>query len=714
MVKFLSRYSKWIIAGFGFLVFGLSQTKWLTDEPYWQKAEGALIDRRYLLRGERGPDTNIVLIGIGTSAFQLDALSTNEIAASPTLQLMQQPWPWNRRVYAAVLEKLMNSGAKTVMFDFVFASETAGDDEFARALFKYKDRVVIGEMFQDEKGLDNKTKRLTEPNSRILLPGAASVVGLVTTWPDTDNITRSARYRTSVERETSEMPDIDPGIVKMLKNDLATGRAADNLKHLTLLTAEKFNGNTVVPQPEELKFIDFQGRAGTYRPLPIEDLFVEELWNAPPFNGGLTFSNKIVVVGPMAEIFHDVQSTPFGEMAGAEIHAQTIAALLGHSWLSRTSPLVSLALTLGLLLLGLEICLRINNASIKVALLLALIVIFFVGCQIAFTHFKLVLPMMQPLMCLMVPASFGIVFQFALEQFERIRTRSLLERYVSKNVAKTILEDQRSFIESLSGRKQSVTVLFSDIRGFTSLTESSDAEKLVAQLNEYFLEMVGVVLKESGTLQKFIGDAIMAAWGDTHSEGLAEDARRAVSAALQMRAALVKLNERWTAQTDRVKLKTGIGVNHGEIIVGNIGHPQRMEFTVLGDGVNLAARLESATKQFHTDILIGEETEKLTREHFIYRSVGAVAFKGKTRPIEVFTLLGDRSQPPPPWLAKYHDGIRRYRARQFTDAIARFQEAAREIGGEDFLCRMYLDRCAACLQQAPGPEWDSSFTLAEK
>ena len=329
-------------------------------------------------------------------------------------------------------------------------------------------------------------------------------------------------------------------------------------------------------------------------------------------------------------------------------------------------------------------------------------------------HYRLVLPMTQPLACLMVPASFGIVFQFALEQFERIRTRSLLERYVSKNVAKTILEDQRSFIESLSGRKQAVTVLFSDIRGFTSLTESSDAEKLVAQLNEYFLEMVGVVLKESGTLQKFIGDAIMAAWGDTHSEGLAEDARRAVSAALQMRAARVKLNERWAAQPDRVKLKTGIGVNHGEIIVGNIGHPQRMEFTVLGDGVNLAARLESATKQFHTDILIGEETEKLTREHFIYRSVGAIAFKGKTKPIEVFTLLGDRSQPPPPWLANYHDGIRRYRARQFADAIARFQEAGREIGGDDFLCGMYIGSCRACLQQTPPTEWDGAFTLTEK
>ncbi len=134
--------------------------------------------------------------------------------------------------------------------------------------------------------------------------------------------------------------------------------------------------------------------------------------------------------------------------------------------------------------------------------------------------------------------------------------------------------------------------------------------------------MVGIVLKENGTLQKFIGDAIMAAWGDTFSESAQTDAHRAVSAALQMRAALVKLNDGWQGNADRKKLVIGIGVNHGEVIVGNIGMAARMEFTVLGDGVNLASRLESATKQFHSDILVGETVEALTREHlFIARLI---------------------------------------------------------------------------------------------
>jgi adenylate cyclase len=322
--------------------------------------------------------------------------------------------------------------------------------------------------------------------------------------------------------------------------------------------------------------------------------------------------------------------------------------------------------------------------------------------------------MMPALFCLVTTGSFGIIFEYTLEQLERRRYRSLLDRYVSKNVAKTILADRRSFVESLKGRKQPVTVLFSDIRGFTTMTESTDANKLVAQLNEYFSDMVASVDTNAGSVSKFIGDAIMAVWGDTYSAGVATDARRAVSAALQMRGALEKLNLRWQDNADRQKLSIGIGINHGEVIVGNIGNLGRMEFTVLGDGVNLAARLESATKQFHTDILIGEEAEKLTREHFIFRSVGAIAFKGKTRPIETFELISDRSSPPPGWLAPYEKAIKYYRERQFSAAIELFEKVQREIGREDYLCDMYLLRCSALKESQVAEHWDGSFTLAEK
>jgi adenylate cyclase len=696
MFKFLILRPKWIVVAVGVLIFWLTQKEWLTTSTLWQKAEGALIDRRYLLRGEDLSDPAVKLVGLGTSSFKLDTLAPEEIAASPTLQQMQQPWPWDRSVYAAILEKLMRAGAKTVMFDFVFASRTEGDDVFAQALEKYQDRVVIGEMFADEEGADNKTKKLTTPNQRLLLPGTESVVGLVNIWNDPDEIVRHGHYRTSIERESG---------LRGYPN---------NLTHITVLAAKKFTGKTFLPPQDRPNLIDYQGPAGTYRPLPVENMFVDSLWKKPPFSGGLAFSNKLVIVGPMAEIFHDVHSTPFGEMPGPEVQAQMLAALLHGSWLTETSATFNLALAFGAVVLALLICLGIPQALLKGLLLVAVTVAFLVMSQLAFNNDKLVLPMMPALFCFVVTCSFGIIFEYALEQIERRRYRNVLDRYVSKNVARTILEDRRSFVEALKGRKQPVTVLFSDIRGFTTMTESSDADKLVAQLNEYFSDMVGSVLQHNGTLQKFIGDAIMAVWGDTFSAGIETDARRAVTSALQMRAALARLNAGWKENSDRSKLSIGIGVNHGEVIVGNIGHPQRMEFTVLGDGVNLAARLESATKQFHTDILVGEQVEKLTREHFIFRTVDLLTVKGKTKPVEVFGLLSDRSLPPPAWLETYHVAVKLYRRREFKEAADRFKFTQEQISGEDFLCEMYLSRCRAYELSPPPADWDGSFTLAEK
>jgi adenylate cyclase len=721
MVKFLIKYTRWIIAIFGFLIFGLSQTTWLTNEQYWQKGEGALIDRRYLLRGDRIGNPNIALIGLETSSFQLDALSTNEIAASPTLQLMQQPWPWDRRVYAAILDKLMDAGAKVVVFDFVFASQTDGDDVFAKELLKYKNRVVVGELFAPEENEGNSeengaTVKLTGPNARLLLPGTESVVGLVNQWTDPDQTIRQVKYHTSLERETLEQTDfpLSPIAKKGLQSLITSGDVTE-YTHLAALTVKKYTGRDYSPKDEDFHYIDFQGPKGTYQPLQVENMFVDELWKAPPFKGGLTFNNKIVIVGPMAEIFHDVHTTPFQEMPGPELQAQIIAALLDRSWLSGTSAMVNLIVALLMLGIGLEICLRIKNAILKCVLLVGAVFAFFIGCQVAFSYYYLVLPMMQPLFCLVVPAAFGIAFQFALEQIERRRTRGFLERYVSKNVAKTILEGKSNFLESVSGRKQSVTILFTDIRGFTSMTERRNATELVEQLNEYFSAMVDIIQEKNfGTLQKFIGDAILAAWGDIQSEGPTEDSRRAVTSALQMRAALAKLNEQWKGRTDRELLKTGIGINHGEVIYGNIGVQNRMDLTVLGDGVNLASRLESSTKQFHTDILIGEETEKLTREFFVYRNVGAIAFKGKTKPIETFVVLSDRSVPPPAWLKEYQEGIRLYRGREFEAARKKFQEVKTGIGGEDFLCDMYIEQCENLFHQGLKSGWDGAFTLSEK
>lgn len=701
MLKFLAQRIKWLIIAVGVLVFWATQSDWLTTSDVWQRTEGLRIDQRYRWRGRQPAHPDIKLVGIEGSSVSLDALSPQEIAASETLQLMKQPWPWDRRVYAAVLEKLTGAGAKVVVFDFVFAGATQGDDIFARALEKHKDHVVIGSMFRTESG--EETEKYTPPNAALLRPGTERIVGLVNLWGDPDGIVRRINYRTSVDREFE----------RAFKKNVLTN-SPDNLVHISLNAVEKFGGKIATPPPGEATYIDFQGPQGIYPVLPIENMFVDKLWKAPPFSGGTIFSNKIVVVGPIAEIFHDTHATPFGDTPGPEVQAQLMGALLRNSFIIPSSHLSDLILEIFMVAFALVVCLLIGNALLKVLLLVLATLIVLVSGQFFFTHEHLMMSLTPPLFCLLATGSLGIVSQYALEQFERRRTRNLLERYVSKNVARTILDDTRSFIESLNGRRQPVTVLFSDIRGFTTLVETSDAEKLVAQLKEYFSEMVGIVYKENGTVQKFIGDAIMAAWGDTHTAGVAEDARLAVRAALQMRPALVELNKRWRENPDRKVLSIGIGLNHGEVIVGNIGTEDKTEFTVLGDGVNLASRLEGATKHFHQDILIGGSVEELTRGQFVYRRVDLLAVKGKSKPVEVFAVLSGDAQPAPGWLAKYHEAIRLYRARQFEPAAALFKTVAADIGADDYLCKMYIQRCENYQANPPPPDWNGTFTLTEK
>ena len=308
----------------------------------------------------------------------------------------------------------------------------------------------------------------------------------------------------------------------------------------------------------------------------------------------------------------------------------------------------------------------------------------------------------------------GLVFNFLIEQLERARIRGVLDRYVSTSVAELVLRESDQFEHALRGQRRSVTCLFSDIRGFTTMTEGAVPENLIEQLNEYFYKMVDAVLAAEGTLQQFVGDAIMAVWGNTHTVDPAVGARHAVRAALVMRVALKDLNMTWSDNPLRREFKIGVGVNHGEVIVGSLGHPRRMEYATIGDGINTAARLETSTKQFGCTILVGEPVEVLTREWFHYRRIGRVQFKGKLKTIEVYTPLGEKGSSCPPWLETYHEAIGLFCKREFQDASAAFEAVQAQIEGEDHLCEMYLARCKANLSDPPAEGWDGSWTLTEK
>src|SRR5436853_5742680 len=234
-----------------------------------------------------------------------------------------------------------------------------------------------------------------------------------------------------------------------------------------------------------------------------------------------------------------------------------------------------------------------------------------------------------------------------------------------------MLDNPGGYYYSMLGSRKPVTVLFSDLVGFTALSAKADPAALVSQRNRYLSSMMPIVFINGGTLDKFIGDAIMAVWGNVSSHGTAEDAKAAVRAALGMRREMAKLNEAWRAEGID-PLAFGIGINHGEAVVGNIGSyepHERLDPTVIGDAVNLASRLEALTRVYAVDILVGQSAADLVRDEFHFRSVARVQVKGKTEPVEVFTLIGTRKDDVDPeflkWLDVYEEGLAKLRKADF-------------------------------------------------
>ncbi|MEP6663138.1 MAG: CHASE2 domain-containing protein, partial [Verrucomicrobiota bacterium] len=352
MLRFFIKYSKWFIGAVGILIFALTQMPRVNDSIIWHRAEGALIDQRFLWRGYRTPDTNIVLVGVQTSSLSLDELAPEEIKASPTLELMTQPFPWSRAVFAATLDKLIAAGARTVVFDFVFASIKDGDAVFAAALKRHRGHVVIGSMIAGDE------HKFTPPAPELLEGGGEDALGLVNIWSDPDEVVRRGKYRTSNERESPRL------------SKLAGSMFEDNLIHMSAQAVKQFQGHVSTPPYGKDNFIDFQGREKLFRTVPIEHLFVDTLWKAPPIDGGIIFSNKIVIVGPLAEIFHDTHNTPFGETPGPAIQGQMMVTLLHNSSLTEPTPLSNKALTLAMVVFALLLSLVVQNASLKPLLLI--------------------------------------------------------------------------------------------------------------------------------------------------------------------------------------------------------------------------------------------------------------------------------------------------------------------------------------------------------
>jgi adenylate cyclase len=650
-----------------------------------------------------------VFLGIDEASKQLDQISPEEIQSSPALQEMKEGYPWNRAVYGELVNRLCDAGARLIIFDLAFGPDRAGTDEFRAALDRHRDRVVIGADIETNINLaaDYTGVILVPPNKALIPDGLADDrVGYVSIFPDPDTTVRRINYK---------MTDLQ---IKRLMNGEEAGRPQpwDTIyESLDARSLKKLGRGDRIPPVGQSGMIRF-GPSDAYQPRSLYEIFVPAYWEHN-YGHGNFFKDKIVLVGAASAIEHDVHPTPIGgATSGPLIHFHAIAAALDGEFLSETSPLGNLFLLLGAGFAAWLVVAFVRQTLVALLLLIGIsagylaAVVWFYN---AHNLFLLTLPVMG---AFNLGGLFSLGYDFTLERMEKVRTRRTLERYVSKNLVKEILENPDSFYSSLRGVRLPATILFSDIVGFTTLTESADPEKLVAQLNEYLSRMTAAVFENNGTLDKFIGDAVMAVWGNVSSRGVAEDAKSCTRTALAMRRELRALDEKWEAQ-GTAPFHIGIGINHGDVLVGNIGSQEKADPTVIGDAVNLASRLEALTRTYAVDILVGARAAELIRDEFDLRSVALVQVKGKTQPVEIFTLIGAKdNRTDEEFLTRletYEAGFRKFRERDFTQAKILFSQFL-EFYPDDALAKMYLERALEYEGEPPDAAWNAVEVFKKK
>ena len=649
---------------------------------------------------------DFVFIGIDQESLKLTAVGPEEIQNNRAFQLMtERPFPWSREIWALLLDRLFSAGARVVMFDMVFDKPNDGDPAFHAALDRYRDKVVLGANFDLSQGGQGLGTISVPPNGALIPPPQMDDgrVGYVIFFPDAfDAKVRSARYTITDRQLQQYLPEA----------------YEKPYKSVSARVMDKIGRSADVPRDLQAHLIRF-GAADAYEPLHLWELFDGKQWHFN-YQDGAVFKDKIVMVGPSAQILHDFVSTPVDEnMDGPLLHLHALAAALDHEFLYDTTIPVDFATVIGGGILSWIVIAFVRRPFLCLLTLLAISGAYLGVSRILYDARGLLIMVVPTLSAFLASGLLGLGFEYTLERLEKLRTRRTLERYVSKNLVKEILDNPGGFYNSMLGSRKPVTVLFSDLVGFTSLSEKADPAALVSQLNRYLSAMVPMVFDNGGTLDKFMGDAVMAVWGNVSSRGAAEDAKAAVRAALGMRRELPKLNAAWRAE-GMDPLAFGIGINHGDAIVGNIGSyepHERLDPTVIGDAVNLASRLEALTRVYPVDILVGQDAADLVRDDFHFRSVARVQVKGKSEPVEVFTLVGGRKDDVDPeflkWLDVYEEGIAKFRKRDFKEAKILFSHFL-EFYPDDSLGKMYLASALEYEQAPPDEAWNAVEVFKKK
>jgi len=465
-------------------------------------------------------------------------------------------------------------------------------------------------------------------------------------------------------------------------------------------------GDTASVHTDELGrvYVNYHGPSYTYRHYSMADVIEGKV--KPE-----TFAGKIVLIGATATGIGDLRTTPFGNLdyPGVEIHANVIDDILNHNFLKRGAK-QSLWDFLLIVLFGIPFGIWLALVSPRwmwfgFGMLGILIGIdyfaFSKGWWLNFT---------MPALTLTSNVILISLYRALIEEKEKRRVRTAFGQYLSPEVVRRLLVNP----QLVEPRKTEITVMFSDIRGFTTISEKLDAQELALFLNQYLSDMTKIVFDRRGTLDKYIGDAVMAFWGAPIEDK--EHAVRACQTALTMMARVQELQREWRA-AGKPALDIGIGLNTGVASVGNMGSSLRYGYTALGDSVNLSSRLEGLNKDYGTHILVNETTYARAKDAgFVFRELDLIRVKGKNQPVVICELVCDVKSLTPEiemLLDCFADARKFYEERRWTEAQSAFQSII-DRWPEDGPARAYWKRCQEYLFDEPPANWDGVFTMTHK
>jgi len=437
-----------------------------------------------------------------------------------------------------------------------------------------------------------------------------------------------------------------------------------------------------------------------------------------PLPEACNVKQKTLLLGETATALVDIGPTPVDARSPLPYtHLNVINNVLKNDYLKFVPEYW---VVIGWLLITWITLLRLKDAPLTEAVLapIAVVLVFTIVTFAIFWIWSVQVAFTWPAISYSAVNFWAVVLRWREEQQGREQIKQVFSRMLSPEIMDHLLDHTDNL--EMGGSERPVTILFSDIRDYTKFSEGLKPKEVVRQLNIYFERMVPCVQQQRGTHHKYIGDAIMAAWGDIGEESLGaeKDAQNAVRSALMMRQKLRELNDERHAD-GLTPLRIGIGLNHGhDVLVGLIGASSRSEFTVMGDAVNTASRLEGLTKEFKTDLAISESVRELIGDDFLVRRLGLIVLKGKTKPTVVFEVLAEKndlahSKMSVEMVARYEEAFDHFLARRFAEAEAGFL-ACKKSYPDDYCVNQYLAASHEFSTTPPPPDWDGRIVMTTK